>query len=122
MPPPDRTLDLSYAVYDCHADGATGCGVTVLEFPVGSRPKGDGRFGQSDLLGNVMEWMQDWRTGQYYPLPCVDCADLTSGTRRVLRGGSATSYPQNFAATADETDYTPNQTWAYIGARCARAR
>jgi formylglycine-generating enzyme len=119
-PPSDMTLDPTYADYACHADGGTGCGVNVAEVPVGSLWKGQGRFGQFDLLGNVMEWLQDWYTSSVQ-LPCVDCANLASGTYRALRGGSATSYKQNLAS-ADATSYTPVQTWAYIGARCARAR
>ncbi|HEY6477039.1 MAG TPA: SUMF1/EgtB/PvdO family nonheme iron enzyme [Polyangia bacterium] len=121
-PPSDQTLDPSYADYDCYAEGGTGCHVNVLEVAVGSRPKGDGRFGQSDLLGNVMEWLQDWKVYSNPQVPCVDCADLTSGSFRLLRGGSAESYKQNLGTNADENNYPPTETWAYIGARCARAR
>jgi formylglycine-generating enzyme required for sulfatase activity len=121
VPPSDRTLDPTYATYDCAGDGVSGCDPIWDENPVGVKPKGNGRFGQSDLIGNVMEWLQDWASTGNFQLPCVECADLASGTRRELRGGSATSYAQNLGAYPDTTSYTPETTWAYIGARCARA-
>jgi formylglycine-generating enzyme required for sulfatase activity len=65
-----------------------------------------------------MEWVQDWHTFDY-PEPCNDCADLTTGDRRDLRGGSATSLDTYLAQYG--TDYPPTQTWGYIGFRRARA-
>jgi len=40
---------------------------------VGSKPAGKGRWGHTELVGNVAEWTLDWyREG--YPTPCADCA------------------------------------------------
>lgn len=114
VPASDRTVDKTYASYDCKD-----CGAWVDILAVGSKPKGDGRFGQSDLIGNVMEWVKDWHRADV-DVPCVECADYDGGTRRDLRGGHAASYPQNIGSMADQTDYTPDQRWGYIGARCAR--
>jgi formylglycine-generating enzyme required for sulfatase activity len=87
---------------------------------VGSEsPKGDGRWTQSDLTGNVVEWVLDWDNN--YPAPCSNCANLTPGTLRVLRGGS-------FADTgaALRTGYRfgamPTTGAAHYGIRCARAK
>jgi hypothetical protein len=55
VPPSDRTLDPTYATYDCAGAGVSGCDPIWHETPVGVKPKGNGRFGQSDLIGNVTE-------------------------------------------------------------------
>lgn len=55
-------VDGSHASYwdgtNCVGDGAAGCAVTDL-VAVGTKPLGDGRCGQSDLAGNVAEWVLD---------------------------------------------------------------
>lgn len=54
---------------------------------VGSEsPKGDGKYGQADLAGNVWEWTLDWLASPYSN-PCTDCAELTPATLRVFRAG-----------------------------------
>lgn len=60
---------------------------------VGSKPAGDGRWGQSDLSGNLQEWLLDYDVGfptHSYIDPCVDCAQLMPDPnfeQRVVRGG-----------------------------------
>ena len=110
-PATSTTVDDSYAVY---------CGGTCSTLQkVGSRsPKGDGRWGQSDLAGNVWEWTLDWR-GAPYPMPCHDCAEVKDGSYRSFRGGSF----DDIAATlrsADRHVYYPGYR-GVIGSRCARS-
>ena len=57
--------------------------------PVGQKaPNG---FGLHDMLGNVWEWVEDWR-GDYPGGRVTDPVGPRSGSYRVLRGGSWISY------------------------------
>lgn len=115
------SLDNMHASYEvgqkCRGDGMDPCEVTDLVL-VGTKGAGDGRWGQSDLAGNVSEWMLDWNGS--YPNPCTDCADLAAGTDRVVRGGA-------FDLLADEmrtgarTHNRPANRDVDLGVRCARA-
>jgi formylglycine-generating enzyme required for sulfatase activity len=76
----------SRALYLCTSGGTPGCS----SWNVGSRPRGDGRFGQADLAGSAWEWTLDafvryqidWTdcSGKLctdYPMTvCYDCAYL----------------------------------------------
>ena len=110
-PPTSTTLDDSYAVY---------CGGACRSLQnVGSKsPKGDGKWGQADLAGNVWEWTLDWR-GNPYPMPCRDCALVTEGAYRTFRGGSFDDIAPTLRS-ADRHVYYPEYRGA-VGSRCARA-
>jgi formylglycine-generating enzyme required for sulfatase activity/photosystem II stability/assembly factor-like uncharacterized protein len=112
VPPTSATIDDSYAVY---------CGSSCDSSQnVGSKsPKGDGKWGQSDLAGNLWEWTLDWRGS--YQVPCSNCADLIdpAADSRVIRGGryygGATQLWSSYRGSA--LPVLHNQS---AGSRCAR--
>jgi formylglycine-generating enzyme required for sulfatase activity len=85
---------------------------------VGSEsPKGDGKYGQADLAGNVSEWTLDWYAP--YSNPCTHCADLTAASVRVFRGGDFNE-TASFLRGAYRLLGTPDPRDYGIGVRCSR--
>jgi formylglycine-generating enzyme len=110
-PPTSTTIDDSYTHY---------CGdYCALGDNVGSKsPKGDGRWGQADLVGALFEWALDWYADPYQT-PCSNCARLTESPdhpdERVLRGGySAMGVSFSFERSVPIIDFAS-------GSRCARS-
>ncbi|MDB4965163.1 MAG: hypothetical protein JWN44_852 [Myxococcales bacterium] len=113
------TIDTTYAVYNCGAGGPGTCtGITNVGFVGSVSPKGDGKYGQADLSGNVWEWMLDYYKTPY-PTPCVDCTDLTSVPNRVTRGGGYGFGEPNLRSSFRNAN-NPAQRDDGFGARCAR--
>jgi formylglycine-generating enzyme required for sulfatase activity len=88
---------------------------------VGAFPLGDGRYGHSDLGGNLFEWVFDTWSGQGdLPNPCVNCVN-ESGFGRVIRGGAWTVETWFMRSTAR---VVPAEGGALfndnLGFRCAR--
>ena len=66
--------------------------------PVGEKRANE--FGLYDMLGNVWEWVNDGYDESYYQnSPSQDPKGPTSGSLRVLRGGSESSYPRMVRAS-----------------------
>ena len=108
-PATSTAIDDSYAVY---------CGRTCSLQNVGSRsPKGDGKWGHSDLGGNAWEWMLDWDPVQY-AVPCHDCALVKAGSYRAFRSGSNDDIAPTLRSATRHVNYPEIRT--NIGARCAR--
>jgi formylglycine-generating enzyme required for sulfatase activity len=109
VPAATTTIDPTYAIYS---------GVPFRTVGVDS-PKGDGKWGHSDLAGNVREWVLDLFDG--YPIPCSDCAILSSGTStsRSIRGGWAGDAPSNVTASARYYQNPTGISYA-AGIRCVR--
>ena len=106
-PPTSQMLDLTYASY----------GTTLS--PVGAKPNGDGRWGQSDLIGNVAEWTVDWFADPYTN-PCVDCgANLPVTTTHSHRGGGISGSPSAITSSGRRAA-TPDHRSVALGVRCAR--
>jgi formylglycine-generating enzyme required for sulfatase activity len=121
-PPSDTTIDGSYASYDCMGDGSAvgACSVSDL-MVVGSKPKGNGRWGHADLAGNVLQWARDWN-GDYVK-PCNDCILLTTtDSWRLLRGGSS-NYGASYQTASFRFGLFPGyERTGDLGVRCVRAR
>jgi formylglycine-generating enzyme len=83
-------------------------------------PKGDGKWGQSDLAGNLGEWMLDafWFD---YPIPCDNCA---APTRDNNSGESVRSGNFRFSALGVRSGWRNREFHRVrdIGVRCARAK
>ncbi|WP_437275448.1 SUMF1/EgtB/PvdO family nonheme iron enzyme [Sorangium sp. So ce375] len=122
-PASSTTIDDTYAVYGCTGDGTAsgGCAFSDIR-PVGSRsPTGDGRWGQSDLSGSLWEWALDWYAD--YNSDCSNCANTTSASSRVVRGGSFdddASLPYLLSSARSST-VDPSYRNDSGGARCARS-
>jgi sulfatase modifying factor 1 len=127
VPATAMPLDATYASYspddgasmsNCPGDGVPACDLTDI-LRVGSDPKGDGRWLQSDLGGNLREWALDWFTTPY-TVPCMDCAAINTATDRVQRGGSFDDDAASMSATS-RLHAGPDKHDHSFGFRCARA-
>jgi formylglycine-generating enzyme required for sulfatase activity len=108
MPPSDTTIDAVHAVYSVPKPAGVGSA------------RGQGKYGQWDLAGNVNEWVLD-RANNAYVTPCSNCADLRTGSvdARVVRGGSFAS-PASELMSAFRKAAEPAVRYAASGVRCAR--
>jgi sulfatase modifying factor 1 len=88
-------------------------------WPVGSFPSGVSWCGAHDLTGNVWEWCADWYA-PYSSTPVTNPQGPSSGTSRVLRGGSWLNYGfgGHYTRSASRDDSDPGYGWAYGGFRC----
>jgi formylglycine-generating enzyme required for sulfatase activity len=112
-PATSTTIDDSYAVY-CGGS----CSGTQK---VGSKsPKGDGKWGQSDLAGNVTELTLDWYSSTY-PMPCNNCTAVATASSRVVRGGYYDDDASHIRSDDRGAGSRPANFDNHVGARCARA-
>jgi formylglycine-generating enzyme required for sulfatase activity len=106
-----------YAIYNCDYPSGSGTCTGVANIaPVGTATLGAGYWGQLDMAGELWEWNVDWY-GTYSA--CTDCADFTSATTRVIRGGYFSDFVAYLLATARFGD-TPASRNFDAGFRCAR--
>jgi formylglycine-generating enzyme required for sulfatase activity len=117
-PASSLAVDCTYANY---SDSTTHCVSSPLGGfnRVGSEsPKGDGKYGQADLAGNIWERTLDWYQSPYGD-PCNDCADLTVAQFRVNRGGFSVGDASSLRGAF--RNYTePYNRYPDNGVRCAR--
>ena len=98
--------------YDTASSGSRSC-------PVQSYPGGNSPFGLFDMAGNVFEWTLDFYA--FYSLPvAIDPIGPTSGTTRVIRGGSWGNSSSTVMRAASRLDNRPLARDFNIGFRCSR--
>jgi formylglycine-generating enzyme required for sulfatase activity len=83
---------------------------------VGSYGDGKSLYGAYDMAGNVLEWVADWYSANYYEnLFSSNPTGPISGQSRVVRGGSWTKYD---VRVSNRVGVAPNSATFDIGFRC----
>lgn len=113
-PPSSLTIDQTYANYSY---GQTQRGPT----DVGAfSPKGDGRWGQADLGGNVYEWVWDLFQPAFTS-PCTDCVgDIPDSVEDRARRGGGFYGDATSVRSVELGEHVPTFRNANLGFRCAR--
>jgi eukaryotic-like serine/threonine-protein kinase len=109
-----KKLGLSLTAFYDEDDGFSGTA------PVGSFPAGRSRYGLDDLVGNVMEWVEDW-SAPYNREDKVDPRGPAKGTERVIRGGAFNASDQVWVRPSYRFQYPPEVRSHGIGFRCAKS-
>jgi formylglycine-generating enzyme required for sulfatase activity len=111
----DETAKQTYDGWTIWKDYTDGYAHTA---PVGRFEQGD--LGLSDMTGNVWEWCWDWYDSDYYSNSSSrNPRGPSTGSSRVLRGGSWSLKPANLRC-AYRFSYSPDSRIVFIGFRLAR--
>jgi formylglycine-generating enzyme required for sulfatase activity len=115
--PPDRTR------FQGSDDGdrfCPGCPRKVGQFPKGASP-----FGVLDMLGNVLEWVADYK-GPYPKEPRTNPINIPyadGAKRRVIRGDHAGFAPEHALEARVTARHATPGSWTHptVGFRCAKS-
>lgn len=118
----------AHAVFRCSASGTPSCEVGDLR-PIGSRrPRGDGRYGHSDLGGSLAEFVRDGYQDNFYEIssangpatnPLNTGFDVSGQTYGVRGGDFISDGPILRSANRGDAPRTDPSPW--LGIRCARS-
>ena len=112
-----------YAIWGCNYPDSSGtCDGTLRNIaPVGTAKAGAGKWGQLDLAGNMIEWYLDYFAASYAS-PCVDCANLNSGSGRAPRDGYFGATDETLLQSSYRNNgFYPANRFSSYGFRCARS-
>ena len=88
--------------------------------PAGNYPDGASPYGTLDMAGTVWEWVADWYSDSYYARsPYENPQGPSSGSIRVLRGGSWMEDVSGVRAAKREDTFGPDFQDSSVGFRCA---
>jgi|GEM_PF-2449319 formylglycine-generating enzyme required for sulfatase activity len=77
--------------------------------PVGTFSNGQSMYGVYDMVGNILEWVNDWYQSDYYSIsPVSNPTGPLTGTYRILRGGSFYHNGYFCRCTNRYSDVTPD--------------
>ncbi|WP_394794289.1 SUMF1/EgtB/PvdO family nonheme iron enzyme [Armatimonas sp.] len=85
--------------------------------PVGKYPAGASPYGVLDMAGNVREWCGDWWADSYSGSAQTDPSGPSTGTNRILRGGSWYYFSAGNFRCAYRYKYTPDYRGSSNGFR-----
>jgi formylglycine-generating enzyme len=88
-----------------------------LPLAVGIKSPGDGRWGHSDIEGNVLEWTLDFKA-EIYPETCDNCLNAIAAEYRVIRGSAYLSPVETLMVGYRGWEAATENRMSEIGFRC----
>jgi formylglycine-generating enzyme required for sulfatase activity len=108
-PDPDNPLTAMYQANDQWPTTA----------PAGSFPKGASQFGLQDVVGNVWEWVSDWK-GPYTADAQTDPKGPATGDLKIARGGAWNGSDPAWVRPSYRVGFDPKMRSHGVGMRCAK--